>query len=65
MPAKRRKFDRMCEVYDEGTFMAQCDTWHRLQEVWDEDGGMHDEVDAAVLLHREDKGACLHDEARV
>ena len=58
MPAKRRKFEGMCEVYDEGTFMAQCDTWHRVQEV-------RDEVDEAVMLYREDKGACLHGEARV
>ena len=55
----------MCEFDDEGTFMAQCGTWHRLQEVRVEDGGMHDGVDEAVILHREAKGACLHGEARV
>ena len=56
--AKRRKFERMCDVDDEGIFMAQSDTWHRLQEV-------QDEVDEAVMLYREDEGACLHGEARV
>ena len=55
VPVKRSKFDRMCEVYDEGTFVAQCCTWHRLQEVRTKDGGMHDEVDAAVLLHTVDR----------
>ena len=65
VPAKRRKFQRKCEVFDEDTFMAKCGTWHRLHEVRIEDGGMHDGVSAAVMLHREDKGAYLHGEARV
>ena len=52
----------MCEVYDEGTFVAQCGTWHRLQEVRDEDGGIHDGVDEAVMLYGE---IGEHGEARV
>ena len=46
-------------------FLAQCGTWHRLHEVRGEDGGMHDGVSAAVMLHREDNEACLHGKARV
>ena len=35
--------------------MAKCGTWHRIQEVRDEDGGVCDGVDEAVMLHREEE----------
>ena len=60
--AKQRKFERMCEV---GTFTAQCITLHRIQEVRDEDGGIHDGVDEAVMLHKVDRRAHLHKKVRV
>ena len=65
LPDVRTKFQRMCEVYYVGTPMAHCGTWRRIQEVRDEEGGVSGGVNEAVMLHTEDKGACLHGEARV
>ena len=63
VPITQKEFERLCKVYDERTFMAQCGLWHRMEKkilaLQNGEGKVHDEISEAKMLHKEDIGAYL------
>ena len=61
VPITKREFQSLCDVHDEGTFMAQCGLWHKMETklVEIQNGGPDFFADMceATMLHKEDKRA--------
>ena len=61
IPITNVEFQSLCYLHKEGTFMAQCGLWHKMDKklVDIQNGGpdLFDELREAKLLHREDKRA--------
>ena len=55
------KFQSLCNLHDEGTFMAKCGQWLKTEKTLVEiqNGGpdLFDEISEATMLHKEDKRA--------
>ena len=61
VPITKGEFQSLNDLHDEGTFMAQCGQWHKMENklVDIQNGGLDlfDEISAAKMLHNEDKRA--------
>ena len=61
VPSTKSEFQSLCDLYDEGTFVAQCGRWHKTKKklVDIQNGGpdLFDGIGEAKMLHCEDKRA--------
>ena len=61
VPCTKSEFQSLCDLDDEGTFMAQCGRWHKTEKklVDTQKGGLDlfVEISEAKMLHRADRRA--------
>ena len=56
------EFQSLCDLHDDGTFMAQCGLWRKMEnklvdiQIWVPD--LFDEISESKMLHSEDNRAC-------
>ena len=59
VPITKSEFQSLCDLHDEGTFMAQCGRVHKMEKnlVDVQNGGpdLFDEINEAKMFHNEDR----------
>ena len=69
VPFTMKGFENRCEIYDEGSFMAQRGLWHRMGSISvavpHGENKWHDEIGKDKVLYKEDKGVhCIRRSGR-